>query len=100
MTRKSEETEPFTAYTAEFFASYAERKTTEIVQKAVELRKENYLSQAQVSELLGLKSHGNITLVEQGKTIPGLDRILRILAIYGYTLEVVPLKGTEERKVR
>ena len=84
---------------AEFFASFADKKATEIIQKAVELRKESYLSQAQVSELLGLKSHGNITLIEQGKSIPGLDRILRILAVYGYTLDVVPIKEKEKEKV-
>ena len=55
-----------------------------LISEMTELREEN-----QVSETLGLQSHGNLTLIEQGKSIPRLDRFLRILSVYGYTLDIV-----------
>ena len=60
-----------------------------LISEMTELREENRLSQNQVSETLGLQSHGNLTLIEQGKSIPRLDRFLRILSVYGYTLDII-----------
>lgn len=78
---------------AEFFREFAEKRVSEIIQKEIELRNESYLSQAQVGDILGLKSSSGIAAIEKGKTSPGLDRILRILAVYGYTLDVVPVNA-------
>lgn len=68
---------------------YAQSQLEKLIEKTAELRRENYLSQKQVCEILGLSSHGNITMIEQGKTIPRVDRLLKILSVYGYTLEIV-----------
>lgn len=60
-----------------------------LVKKAVDLRQENFFSQQQVCEKMGLRSHGSLAMIEQGKTIPKLDTFVRLLSVYGYTLEIV-----------
>ena len=69
---------------------YAEKKMLEIVDQATDLRNKQILSQREVAKMLGMTSHGNITMIEQHKTIPRLDNFLRLLSVYGYTLQVVP----------
>lgn len=68
---------------------FAQAQLEKIIRRTTELRQENYLSQKQVCEILGLTSHGNLTMIEQGKTIPKVNRLLKILSVYGYTLEIV-----------
>lgn len=80
-----------------FHDAYAEMKAQELIKECGDLREQAFLSQKQVSQQLGLTSHGNLTLIEQGKTIPRLDRFLRILSVYGYTLEITKKdKGAED----
>ena len=75
---------------AKAYEDYAEHRCRELVEESVALRNQSFFSQKQVSEALGLNSHGNITIIETGKSIPRLDRFLRLLAVYGYTLKIVP----------
>lgn len=74
---------------------YAFMRSNELITQATTLRESNILSQRQLADLLGLKSHSNITLIEQHKTIPSLDRFLRILSAFGYTLEIVEKPGID-----
>lgn len=60
----------------------------QIVEYMTDLRKDAYLSQRQVAEILGLKQHTSISMIEQGKCTPSLTRVLQILAVYGYTLKI------------
>lgn len=59
-----------------------------LIAQMTEIRKESYLSQKELASMMGLSSHGNITLIEQGKSYPRLDRFLKILGALGYTLEI------------
>ena len=72
----------------ETLESFAQEETQRLIHEMVSIRKESYLSQKELSELMGLSSHGNITLIEQGKSSPRLDRFLKILGAMGYTLEI------------
>lgn len=71
---------------------YAETKCAELVDEATKLREEVWLSQRDVSEAMGLSSHGNLALIERHKSIPRLNGFLRILSVLGYTLKIVPKK--------
>lgn len=82
---------------AEQIKSIAAARQREIVERAVELRKESYLSQRQVGEILGLRNHTGISMMESGKITPGLEKMLQILAVYGYTLSVEPIRNSEHR---
>lgn len=77
---------------ADEHTSFAEEKCTELIDEATQLRKNAWLSHRELCETLGLSSHGNITMIENHKTIPRLDRFLRILSALGYTLKIVPKK--------
>ena len=70
------------------------REAGAIIAQTAQLREEAMLSQQQVATLLGLSSHGSINAIETGKTVPRLDTLLRLLSVYGYTLQLVP--KTEE----
>ena len=65
-------------------------ETEGLVNEAVHLREEALLSQKQVATILGLSSHGSVNAIETKKTVPRLDTFLKLLAVYGYTLKVVP----------
>ena len=67
---------------------YSDDRCCSIIEQAASLRKDLLISQKSVSEMIGLSTHGNLTLIEQKKVIPRLDRMLRILSVYGYTLKV------------
>ena len=67
-----------------------------LVDQAVRLREEALLSQKQVATILGLSSHGSINAIETKKVMPRMDTFLRLLSVYGYELQIVPKKGTEE----
>lgn len=69
-----------------------ELATQSLLREAGELRHNAYLSIRQVGTALGLQSHGNLSALEQGRTIPRLDRFIALLDVYGYTLEIVPQK--------
>lgn len=75
--------------------AYAERKYHELIEKSVDLRNAAHLSQKQVAEVLGFRSNGNIPLIETEKSVPGLDKFLKILSVYGYTLEIVQKEKKE-----
>lgn len=66
-----------------------------LLQQTGELRQQAYLSIRQVSAALGHQSHGNLSAIEQGRTIPRLDRFIALLDVYGYTIEIVPKKETD-----
>ena len=68
--------------------SFAREETQRLIREMVSIRKDSYLSQKELAELMGLNSHGNITLIEQGKSSPRLDRFLKILGAMGYTLAI------------
>ena len=78
--------------TPEHFKKIASDKVSEIVATEIELRRENYLSQPQMAKILGITNHTTISIIEAGKSSPGLERILQMLAVCGYTLEVVKIK--------
>ena len=67
-----------------------------LVDQAVRLREESLLSQKQVATLLGLSSHGSTNAIETKKAMPRLDTFLRLLSVYGYTLQLVPDNEHEE----
>lgn len=69
---------------------YASQVVEDLVKEAVHLREANYMSQADVASLLGLKGHGGLSDIETLKIRPRLDSFLKILSVYGYTLEIVP----------
>jgi len=69
---------------------YADDKCVELVDQASTLRQENWFSQRDVGEILDMKSHSSIAIIEQHKAIPRLDKFLRMLSVYGYTLKIVP----------
>lgn len=67
---------------------YASERCHELVEEAAALRESNFLSQREVSEALGLASHGNLASIESHKAVPRLDSFLRILSVMGYTLTI------------
>lgn len=71
--------------------AFVSEELRRLAREMTELREDEHLSQSKVSSTLGLHSHGNLTLIEQGKTIPRLDRMLKILSVYGCTLDIVSL---------
>ena len=75
---------------AEAHAAFAQQKCKELIEEETCIRKAVFLSQREVSEAIGLSSHGNLSLVEKHKAVPTLDRFLRILSALGYTLKIVP----------
>ena len=79
----------------ECYKTAAKEASQKIISSAIQLRKDAYLSQAQVGEILGLKNHTSISLIEQGKSSPGLEKILQILSVYGYSLEVVRMPDAQ-----
>ena len=69
---------------------YAQRKCDELIKETAELRTSLLLSQRDVANVIGASSHANLALIEQGKSVPRLDSMLRILSAYGRTLKIVP----------
>ena len=67
----------------------AEKRTVELANDLAGIRKSLYLTQTQVSDSLGKTTHANLSKIEQGKTIPRLDHLLRILSVYGYTIKFI-----------
>lgn len=56
-------------------------------QKIRMLRQLYYLTLKEEAELLGLKSGGNITAMESGKTKPSYDTMIKIQALYGISID-------------
>lgn len=77
--------------------AFAAQRYHELIEKAASLRNESHLSQKQVADILGFRSNGNIPLIETEKSMPGLDKFLKILSVYGYTLDIVPKPEGESR---
>lgn len=67
-----------------------------LTSQAVNLRNEESLSQKQVADILGLRSHAGITAMEAGKVIPRLDTFLTVLSVYGCTLQIIPIDNEGE----
>ena len=78
--------------------AYAAEKCHELIEEAISLRTAAHLSQKQVATALGFNSNGNIPLIEKGRSIPGLDKFLRILSVYGYTLKIIPKESRQEKR--
>lgn len=70
----------------------AELEAMELIKELVSLRESLMLSQRQASTLLGWSSHGGLSSIENGRTKPSLARVIQILHIYGYHLEIVKNK--------
>ena len=62
-------------------------KEFEIECKLVKLRNEGNLSQNDIAEILNTKQP-QIYRIEKGTNSPRLNTLLRILDIYGYTIEI------------
>lgn len=67
----------------------------EIMQAAIEARKNNKMSQEELSRKAGLKQSA-IARVEKGKHSPSISTLIKILNPLGYTLKVVPIKKSNE----
>lgn len=62
-------------------------KEFEIESELIRLRNEAKLSQQEIAEILNTKQP-QIFRIEKGTNSPRLNTLLRILDIYGYTLEI------------
>lgn len=67
---------------------YAKQQCSRLIAEAAELRAANYLSQQDVCKALGLSSHANLSEIERHQVVPNLEKFLRILSVYGYTLVI------------
>lgn len=71
------------------YDEFAEKRIQEIIKEMVQLRKDERLSIREVSEMINQKSHTFMWRIEtQEQANPRLDIVLKILAVYGYTLTV------------
>ena len=66
-----------------------------LIGSIVEARQAAGLSQRQLADLCGVKQP-IIARLEKGSTSPQLDTVLKVLAALGYTLAIVPIKGSNE----
>lgn len=64
----------------------------ELIQKIIDLRKEQGFSQAQLAEKCGLKQAA-IARIELGKNSPQVSTLLKLLIPFGYKLTLVPIDG-------
>ena len=62
-------------------------KEIEFIEKLIKLRYEKKLSQQDIAEKLNMKQPA-IARIESARTSPSLNTIIKILDVYGYTLEV------------
>ena len=62
-------------------------KEVEIERELIRLRNEAKISQQEIAEILNTKQP-QIFRIEKGTNSPRLNTLLRILDIYGYTLEI------------
>ena len=67
------------------------RNEKEIIQEAINVRKENGLSQQELSEKTGIKQSA-IARIEKYKNSPMVSTLIKMLLPMGYTLKVVPIK--------
>ena len=63
----------------------------EIMLELVKARQEQGISQKKLEEMSGVKQP-IISRMEQGKTSPQLDTVLKVLSSLGKTLKVVPIE--------
>lgn len=68
------------------------RIESEIIQATVEARKNEQITQEELSQKTGLKQSA-IARVEKGLHSPSVNTLLKILNPLGYTLQVVPIKN-------
>lgn len=55
--------------------------------KLYTLRTTNYLTQAQLAQRLGLRTHAHISLLESGQKDPSIELVLRIADVFGVTTD-------------
>lgn len=63
-----------------------------LIGKMIEAREAKGISQRKLAEISGVKQPA-IARMENMKTVPQIDTLLKVLVPLGYTLEIVPLKG-------
>lgn len=66
----------------------------EIIQATIEARKNNKLSQEELSQKTGLKQSA-IARLEKGIHSPSISTLVKILNPLGYTLKVVPVNNNK-----
>jgi len=66
----------------------------DFVGKLIEAREQKGISQKQLAEMSGLKQPA-IARLERMQATPQIDTLFKILKPLGYTLEIVPDKGTQ-----
>ena len=64
----------------------------ELIGKMIEAREKKGYSQRELAELSGVKQPA-IARMESLKSTPQIDTLLKILAPWGYTLSITPIKG-------
>lgn len=64
----------------------------EIIQATINARKNNKLSQEELSKKVGLKQSA-LARVEKGLHSPSISTLIKILTPLGYTLKVVPMNN-------
>lgn len=67
----------------------------EVIEAFIRARKENNLSQRDLSEKSGIKQPA-IARIEKGHLSPRVETLMRLLYSMGYTLKVVPLKKEDK----
>lgn len=71
----------------------AVRLEESLIDTMVRIREEQGLSQAQLAKVCDVKQPA-IARMEKGIHSPQVDSLLKLLVPLGYTLEIVPIKGT------
>lgn len=66
----------------------------EIIQATINARKNNKLSQEELSKKAGLKQSA-LARVEKGLHSPSINTLIKILTPLGYTLKVVPINNNK-----
>ena len=67
------------------------RLEMELIEKAIKVRKEAYLTQRELSEKSGVVQP-SIAKIERGVRSPQTTTLIKLLYPMGYTLKVVPIK--------
>jgi len=66
-------------------------KKYELIERISKIRRENNMSQEELSSLIEMKQP-SLARIERGLVTPGIDTLLKILYPLGYTIEIKKIK--------
>lgn len=75
---------------ADMFITKEEQTQINLINKLVELREEKGLTQQDLAKMSGVKL-AELERIENNKTTPAINTLIKLLNSLGHTLEIVPI---------